>query len=265
MRGEMFSLLTVNILLLTFYILLLTINKMKKLTIILFLSLCAISAKAQFADTTLTQSIFDNKFYWGFTFNNSWTNVLGKNEPYFIKPSLGGGFKMDYYFAKNIGITAGFTYQQRGAGIKSPESDPDELGNPDSTNRLRLRFNSFEIPLALIFRSKNPVGKGQGVRWTGGIGLTPQWVFRSTRIFFSVEDGFHIIDQVNKDYAQFKASVDGNFGIYINAGNSAIFQTDLLLSYGLVDVNRTTRFGTSKGNDLLIGLRISFLYSKLKF
>jgi hypothetical protein len=241
---------------------------MKKLNILLFLSLWANIAFAQEKDSTRLKDIFDNQFYWGFTFNNSWTNVLGNNEPYFAKPSLGGGFKMDYFFSsdKNMGISTGLTYQQRGAGIKTPESDPDALGDPDSTNRLRLRFNTLEIPTALIFRSKNPVGKGQGVRWTGGIGITPQWVFKSTRIFFSVEDGFHVLNKVTKEYAQFKASVDGNFGIYINAGNSAVFQTDLLVSYGLVNVLKDEKvFGNAKGNDFLIGLRIAFLYSRWKF
>ncbi|MDX2303240.1 MAG: hypothetical protein NW226_10590 [Microscillaceae bacterium] len=240
---------------------------MKKIQIILFLCLCTWVAQAQVKDSTAISSIYDQNFYWGLTFNNSWTDVLGDIEPYFMKPSLGGGFKTDYYFtkSKNIGFSAGFTYQQRGAGIKTFDVAPEALGDPDSTNRLRLRFNSFEIPLAFIFRSKNPVGKGQGVRWTGGVGITPQWVFRTTRIFFSVEDGFHIINYVTKDYAQIKASVDANFGVYINAGNSAVFQTDLLVSYGLTNIlNNDALFGNEKSKDLMVGIRLSFLYSRFK-
>lgn len=213
-------------------------------------------------------SIFDHRFYWGVTFNNSWTGISGQFEPYFAKPSLGGGFKTDYYFskAKNIGLTTGFTFQQRGVGIKTYDLNPSQVGDVDSTHRLRLRFNSFEIPIALIFRSKKPIGSGEVVRFVGGIGLTPQWVFRSTRIFLSIEDGFHNIVHVTKDYAQLKASLDGSFGMYFNAGNSALLQADLIASYGLVnDLKNKNFFGNSKGHDYQIGIRITFLYARFKF
>jgi hypothetical protein len=63
-----------------------------------------------------TKSIWDKKFYFGATFNNCLVKIEGDNLPeeYFWKPALGVTLRTEYYFHKNIGVSVGFGYQQKG-------------------------------------------------------------------------------------------------------------------------------------------------------
>jgi hypothetical protein len=234
--------------------------------LVVLIGLYAQSGFAQTIDTSRNETLFDKKFYWGITFNNSWSKVTGNVEPYFTKPSLGGGFKFDYYFTHNVGISWGLNFQQRGSGIKTPDNVAT-TGDGDSTNRLRLRFNSLDLPIALVFRGKSGAFKNPDIKFTGGLGITPQYNFRTTRFFASVEDGFHNFDDNSDHYYRFGLSVDANFGLAINASNSAIFQPEIIVGYGLNNIHRGSGLfpeGTT-GHNFLLGIRLSFMFSNYKY
>src|SRR2546423_1440329 len=66
-------------------------------------------------------SAFDKKFTWGFTFTQSWSTISGSSLPktYFTKPSVGLLASVEYFPKKFIAISAGFGFQQRGAGVQN--------------------------------------------------------------------------------------------------------------------------------------------------
>lgn len=127
---------------------------------------------------------------------------MGSNLPadYFYKPSLGLKFQLDYFFNKNWGINAAIAYQQRGVGIYTPDFIKT-VGDPDSTHRYRLRLNSFELPILLIYRQDKPIIGG--TRFTAGLGAVPAFIAKAETIFHSVEDGFHINENVSSQYRRF--------------------------------------------------------------
>lgn len=207
------------------------------------------------ADTLPKPSVLDKKMYWGFTFLNGLSSVTNNSE-HFYKPSIGAGFKLDYYFTKSIGFSAGIGYQQRGTGVLTPDFDKS-LGNPDSTYRLRMRFNSLELPLAVIYKSPKGIFGGNGVRFMAGVGLTPQFNFQTTRFFNSAEDGFHDIQDVSSDYYRFDASLDGNAGLLISVGGASVFLVDLLAQFGTQNVYRNS---PNSGQNRYVALRIAWLF-----
>ncbi len=207
------------------------------------------------ADTLPKPSVLDQKIFWGFVFLNGWSSV-SENESYFFKPSLGGGIRVDYYFAKSLGLSVGLNYQQRGTGVKTTDYD-NSLGNADSTHRLRLRFNSLEVPISLLFKSPKGLFGGKGVRFLAGAGLTPQMNFQTTRFFNSAEDGFHDISDVSANYYTFDTSLDINAGFLISAGEKTAFLTDVFMQFGTQNVYKTANLS---GKNRYWGLRIAFLF-----
>ena len=207
------------------------------------------------ADTLPKPSVLDKKMYWGFTFLNGLSSVTN-NADHFYKPSIGAGLKIDYYFTKSIGLSLGAAYQQRGTGVLTPDLDKS-LGNADSTHRLRIRFNCLELPLALIYRSSKGLFGGNGVRFVGGVGITPSFNFQTNRFFNSAEDGFHDIRDVSSDYYRFDASLDGNAGFLISAGGASVFLVDLLAQFG---TQNTYRNSPNSGQNRYVALRMAWLF-----
>ena len=77
------------------------------------------------------------------------------------------------------------------------------LGDPDSTYRTRLRFNTLDFPIQFIYRSRTVKE-----RWKihAGLGLAPVLNFKTNRVFNSVEDGFHL--EQNQTSIYFKKDID---------------------------------------------------------
>jgi hypothetical protein len=192
--------------------------------------------------------------YWGLVFNNGWSSISNTPDG-FYKPSLGGGVRLDYYFTKNMGLSLGVNFQQRGTGLKTPDYD-SSLGNADSTNRLRLRFNCLDLPVSFLYRS-NALFGGKGVKLILGAGITPQFNLKANRIFISAEDGFHDIQDVSKDYYAFDAPLNASAGFLVNAGNSSAFLVDLFAQFGLVNVYEKT---SQSGQNRYFGIRIAWLF-----
>ena len=205
-------------------------------------------------------TFFDKKMRIGGIFTQSWTNVVGKDLPhsYFAKPSLGGVISMQYYFQKTLGVSIGLGYQQRGAGIITPDF-VKELGNADSTYRHRLRMNCIDLPIMLHWRAARPTIAG--TRWTAGVGVIPTYIFKTGSIFHSVEDGFHDMQNWSSDFAKFDVAGTAEGGLDINASDGCLFQVRLWGSYGFTNPYKNDAlWGTAKGANLTLGLKIGFMF-----
>ncbi len=198
---------------------------------------------------------FDKKFHWGISSNIYFTTITGDNLPknYFLKPSLGFHLRAEYFFKSYIGLGVGIGFQQRGAGIINPDKIK-ERGNPDSTYRERLRFNTIEIPLSLMLRSNDII---KGVRLSGTISLMPLINFESNDVFNSVEDGNHLVTSVDNQYQKSDLLYQLSIGPDINAGNTGIFRVHIVYSRGTSNVYSSN---SSKGYNEGIGLQISWLF-----
>lgn len=219
-----------------------------------------------FPDTTqkASENILFQKKYWGFSFNSSWTsigNLFGGNqvEPFFFKPSVGGGFVYQKYFTEktNLGIGLGFQYQQRGAGIYF--NDDNDNSNIDSTTRWRYRFHTFEIPINLLWRSKKCVGKGEGVRWSGQLGVIPSYSRLVRRVYISAEDGFHTLINETSNFQQFNLIGNASFGVDISSGDNTVFQVHFQTQMAINNAYRND-YSQFSGRHLLFGVKISALF-----
>ncbi|MBC7883867.1 MAG: PorT family protein [Saprospiraceae bacterium] len=233
-----------------------------KNTVILFLLSLTIGLQGQTprkVDFNKDQiSKFDKKLLIGFAFNNSWTSFPGmKGHDVFTKPSLGFHVKTDYFFKKNIGISVGLGYQQRGCGIINIDVEKS-VGNADSTHRQRFRTNNISIPLQLIFRQQHYIFKDAKLSF--GIGIVPSYIFSATDIFHSVEDGFHILTHNTDDYNSFDIPVRLSAGIDVNASESCIFRIHLVADFGLTNMYIDPADQTTSGRNRLYGIDLNCMF-----
>jgi hypothetical protein len=207
-------------------------------------------------DTTPLPNILDKRQYIGFEYNNSWTSLsFGKQaEPYFFKPSLGGHIVYNRFLSKNVGIGIGIGYQQRGAGIFYN----DETG--DSTTRFRLRFNQWEVPLNLIWRSNKCIGKGEGVKWSGSLGIIPSYNFSTIRIYLDLTgSGSHVRDDQSHNFRRFDALVSGSFGVDIAVANHSVLRVQAYGNVGALNIYRND-LASFTGHNTLFGIKLGFLF-----
>lgn len=230
---------------------------MKKIiTIVLLVALCSnyTYILGQNKDTV------SRKFKYGISFNNSWSTIVGSNlnQEYFYKPSLGTHLKVEYSFKPYFGIGVSGGIQQRGAGIKTIDTDKS-LGNPDSLYRRRLRFNTLDFPLYLFVRTPKDIIKG--VKLNFQIGANYHINFKTTDIFYSLEDGFHNRADVSSDYYKNSSfSLYSAIGFDIKAGNN-IFQTHFIYNSGSTNVfNTSNNTSNAIGKNRLMGIQVAFLY-----
>lgn len=205
-------------------------------------------------------TFFDKKIRVGGIFTQSWSTIIGSNLPhsYFAKPSLGGIATLQYYFKKTIGVSVGLGYQQRGGGLRNSDFTTG-LDDPDSTYLQRLRMHCIDLPLMLHWRSARPAVAG--MRWTAGAGVIPSYMFRTARITHDVGDGSHFRESWNKDFAKFDIALTAEGGIDINASDACLFQARLWGGYGLLNPYKNDAlFGSAKGNNLVLGLKIGFMF-----
>lgn len=242
--------------------------KLYKLIAIMVLAAVATQANAQFKgdSTWKTQpqkgelNLFrTKKFYWGFVFYQNFSNIKDNTDTitYFRKPSLGGGMRFEYYPVKNLGVSFGFNYMQRGAGIKLVD-EYSALGDADSTNRTRLRFNTIDFPIQLVYRS--PFVRE---RWTlhAGIGIAPVLNFKTNRVFHSVEDGFHLEEKKSDIYFKSDFDINASLGINVDVTGSAILQVHLVAGMGTANIyNSASTFGNASGKNNYFGLRLATLF-----
>lgn len=195
----------------------------------------------------------------GFSFNNSWTKIVGSNldYQYVSKPSLGMHLRSEYYFKPWLGLGIAAGIQQRGSIFKTPDYD-QSLGNPDSTYRHRIRFNCLDVPVYLILKSPKDLFKG--VRPSLQLGINWHRNFQSRDVFISVEDGFHNkFDASDMYYVNAKPSFQGALGFDINAG-TCLFQLQFIYNKGTNNVYNSPTFNGKTGYNSLLGIQFSVLY-----
>ena len=212
-------------------------------------------------DTLQQKSIWTKKFLWGFTFNNAVMHITGENTPqkYFLKPGMGFTIRTEYYFHKNIGVSIGFGYQQKGSGVITQDnvSYKDNPGDGDSTYRARIKFNVFEVPLAVLFRSNEVIS---GTRFHASIGINPMKNVYSRYVMYSIEDGFHQIENHSDRYYKRDVPIAASLGIDINAGNSSILQVHLYGNWGQENVYNQRYFPGATGKNNIYGIRLGWLF-----
>jgi hypothetical protein len=229
----------------------------------------ATSSLAQETEAILAQSevkdVFTKKFRWGLSWNQYWGSIVGNDLPreYFAKPCIGTTLRAQYNFLPFLGASVGFGFQQRGSGIINDDKVGGAFSHPweqpkydtDSTYLERLRFNAWEIPVAIELRT--PMDIVKGVRLSGSAGVS--W-YRSTTVktyFLSVADGYHTITDVSKDYLNNDLAMQLSLGADINAGGSCILQAHFIYTKS---TNNVYLNGTGDGRLKTIGFRISCLF-----
>lgn len=215
--------------------------------IILFLSIYFISISVNGQEK-------NKKLFLGFNFYQNFSSIDNSNSTtYFRKPSVGLGIISEYYITKNIGVSVGLNFMQRGAGIKLPDSDKS-IGNPDSTYRLRLRFNTFDLPIHLFY--KLPL-KNTNKRIHLGVGVAPVYNFKTTQIFNSVEDGFHTIEDKTNQYYKTDIEYQASIGVDFTLNKQSMFQLHLIGSSGR---NNIFVNNLNNGKSNFFGLKLTCLY-----
>jgi hypothetical protein len=230
-----------------------------RIGLVIFLLLSLKMLAQTYPDTTATKkTIFDKKFFWGGSFNNAITSIKGDNLPndYFFKPALGLTLKAEYFFHKNIGVGLGFSYNQKGSGILTPDLDKS-LGDPDSTHRARIKTNGLEIPIVLILRSGEFFN---GLRIHGEIGIAPMKNALSKYVFYSVEDGFHVIENQSDRYYKSDLSVSAVLGADFNAANACVFQVHFYGNWGTKNVYNSDAYPGANGKNVLYGIRLGWMF-----
>ncbi len=176
---------------------------------------------------------------------------------------LGTDVHLDYYLSKRIAISVGVRYQMRGTGLLTPDyvSQAQETGNPDSTHRGRIKMNTLEIPLALVYRgTKNVVNIANGTRFTARIGVSPLYNAMTNNVFYSIEDGFHLIERVDERYYRFDMPINISAGIDMNAAEKTIFHFGFLAHFGLTNVYNTNYYPNANARGRLVGFKVGWLF-----
>lgn len=234
----------------------------------MFLMILSFDGIAQAKDTIFTdltdKSVFDEKFNWGITYHQYWGIIKGSNLPkeYFAKPCFGASLRAEFYPLSFLGVGVGFGIQQRGAGIKNQDNyggsftHPWEPNyDPDSTYRQRLRMNTIELPLSLLFRTPTDIVKGVRLSAAAGVVFIKNDYVKE--FWHKPEDGFHTIIDVGDEYIKNDVGYQFSFGADINAAESCILQFHLVYTRGTKNVYKT---GTGDGQTETYGFRVSWLF-----
>jgi hypothetical protein len=193
---------------------------------------------------------------------------------FFWKPSIGFNLRAEYYPLSFLGIGVGIGMQQRGTGIINPDntggsfSNPwviglnGKQGDPDSTYRERLRFNTIEVPVTVLLKTPKEVIKGVKLSAAAGV------VFVNTDyvndVFLSIEDGFHKEKDLTNSYNLSDLGLQFSVGPEINAGNT-ILQVHFVYSKGTNNVYKKGadsifKNGNEDGKHETFGFRVAWLF-----
>lgn len=216
------------------------------------------------------RSAFDKKFRWGVSLNIYWASIAGEQveRSYFLKPSLGGTIRAEYYFNSFLGIGVGAGYQQRGAGIINADNtggafahpwitnDVGTIGDPDSTYLERVRFNTLEFPVTILLRTPKDVF--EGMRLSGAVGPTLIHNMSTNLTMQSIVDGFHPYNWVTDNYIRNDIGLQASIGAEIDCGGGRnLFQVHLVYTSGLKNV-----YAVNQGNGQLVtyGVRLAWMF-----
>lgn len=222
--------------------------------VLLFFTLLA-AAPGYSYDTTAYSKRWTG-FSWGFTLEQGWGSIVNDNSgrDFFYKPNIGGAVHAGYYFNPFIGVETGFYAMQRGAGIKTPDFVKG-VGEPDSTYRLRLRIFTCYIPISVNFRTPffHP-----NLKLSGSVGYNQVFSTQARETFNSVEDGFHVITDVQSQYKKGWGETGFSLGFDFNANEASIFRVQYYYWRGLGSVYSSS--SSYKGTIVTQGLKMQWIF-----
>jgi len=235
----------------------------------LFLAFClmlhAVTLSAQFkGDSTWLKSspsttkVIPNKWITpGLTFTQGFTTIEdASRSDYFVKPSLSGGATLSINPITWVSLTSGIIHEQHGAGILLPDN-VGGIGNPDSTHRTRLRLNTWGIPMAMTVRT--PV-LFDNTRISASYGMTYHRLARATKVFHSIEDGFHQVEEYTEFFIPRFWTTTWSAGFEIEVPRSAVLQIHYVASRSRQNVYQGGPFGSASGILVNHGLKLSTVF-----
>lgn len=193
----------------------------------------------------------------GLTFTQGFTSIedASRND-YFVKPSLSGGATLSFNPIQWVSLTSGITHEQHGAGILLND-DVGGIGNPDSTYRTRLRLNTWGIPMFLTVRTPELFDK---TRISASYGMTYQRLARATKVFHSIEDGFHQVEEYTEFFVPGFWTTSWSMGLEIEVPGSAVLQIHYVASRSRQNVYQGGPFGSATGILVCHGLKLSTVF-----
>lgn len=260
----------------------LIVNFMKKsISVVAIMSILLFSQEV-FSQQTLKDKIIadgklqdsnEKKFHIGVNYNQYWSWITGETQSsYFIKPSIGGGVRAEYYFNSWVGVGLGAAFQQRGAGVHHQDvtggayahpwvfvNTPEgyRSGDPDSTYLDRLRLSTVEVPLTLLIRTPRDFLQ-EGMRLSGAIGPTLIHVSRANQTYQSVIDGFHPYNWVTDNYERNQMGIQASIGFDIDSGGgSSLFQVHFVYTRTLTNLYAND---LAKGQQATGGVRFTWMF-----
>jgi hypothetical protein len=217
----------------------------------IFLAFTQESKKVNFFDK---KDKFEEKLLIGIAFNNSWTTFTDiENIEVFTKPSLGFHVKSDYWFMKNLAISAGIGIQQRGAGVLVNDTEDD---GKDMTYRTRLRTTNLSFPIQVFYRPNFYIFDQTKINI--GAGIVPSYIFHALDITHSVEDGFHTEINNEDDYKRLDIPFRLSAGLDFNAGGSCLLRLEFNYDISTTGIYKFN--DTYSGKNKLIGVEINCLF-----
>lgn len=235
----------------------------------LFLASClmlhAVTLSAQFkGDSTWLKSspsttkVIPKKWITpGLTFTQGFTTIEdASRSDYFVKPSLSGGATLSINPITWVSLTSGIIHEQHGAGMLLPDN-VGGIGNPDSTHRTRLRLNTWGIPMAMTVRT--PV-LFDNTRISASYGMTYHRLARATKVFHSIEDGFHQVEEYTEFFVPRFWTTTWPVGFEIEVPRSAVLQIHYVASRSRQNVYQGGPFGSASGILVNHGLKLSTVF-----
>lgn len=231
----------------------------KKIVISIVILMISVAAQSQHfvaPKESEKSSAFDKKIVWGFTFTQSWSTISGSSLPktYFAKPSVGLLASVEYFPKSFVGVSAGFGFMQRGAGVQNVFTP----GLADSTYRERLRFSTFELPVSIILRTPKDVIRG--MRLSASAGIVPVFMYAAYDTKVSIEPNISNLDN-SKDVsdAYFKNDLAFQFtaGPEIDMAGKQVIKIHFYYSQGTANVYTAAQGQAHTQN---IGLRLAWMF-----
>ena len=231
---------------------------MKGVKILILLTLLFAEVEAQNFEKpndSLQKSAFVKKFMWGLSVTQSWSTIKGSSLPstYFSKASIGVHSTAEYFPLNFLGVSIGAGYQQRGTGIINTNTGP-----VDSTYRERLRFNTYEFPIAVILRTPKDIIKG--LRFSGSLGIVPVINGSARNVKISLEPNVANLDQtkdVSASYFKTDLAYQFTAGPEIDMAGSQVIKIQFYYSQGTKNVYTA---GQGTGHNQNIGIRLSWMF-----
>ncbi len=246
------------------------------------LSLVVLSQEA-FSQQSLKEKIVSDgalkdannkKLHVGVSLQQYWSTITGETQSsFFIKPSIGGSIRGEYYFNNWLGVGLSVGFQQRGAGIHHTDvtggafahpwvfvNTPEgyRSGDPDTTYLDRLRITTVEVPLALLLRTPKDFLQ-QGMRLSAGVGPTLIHVSRVNQTYQSVIDGFHPYNWVTDNYARNQFGLQASLGFDIDSGGGgSLFQVHFVYTQTLTNLYSDKVPFT--GQQVTGGIRLTYMF-----